>query len=718
MGSFAKWAMIIGGVLVALVIAVVVVAMVMLRPENYEGFLSEQVRNATGREFRGGADVSIHFFPLGLEGRDFVFGNAKGFGEDPMVSVKSIEFRIQLTPLFNGEIVVDEVHMDGVNVLLQRNRKGVSNWDDLAAKGVSGKSGKGDAKSSSPASDKPVSFAVREFSLNDLNLVYDDGASGARYELSGADLDLDDFELGKPFKFSIKSKVNSKEPELAGTVNFSGTARADTGRNLYSVSGLKGHVDVSGTMLPGGELGADLAAKGCVLDLKAELLKAEGVEVKAYDAVVEAGLTVNKLMSAPVVQAKLDSQPFDLRAVLEKLEMAAPDMADESALRSVGGNFDVLYSKDKLLLTDVNLKVDGSAITGGAAISRFDNPQYKALLKVDELNVDRYLPPEGAARTETANPEQGESNTTTPESESSATTNGEIFPVELIRSLNLDLEAAVGRLTVKKLSFADVSVQVVARDGRVEVKPFALSGYGGFADSALSLDVAGETPQTHVIAEIKDLHMGPLLKDLTGKESLQGKTRLSLNLTGSGNTAEAMKKTLDGTLDFALQDGVFPGVDVSELVEAAKAAKKDSSKIQADTDDKTKFGSITASAKAKNGILTTGDLEVRAPNLRAIGEGDVDLVQQKLSFLVKAKLVPSGKGQGGDSYEDTIGVPVPIHVSGTLQKPSYFVNPLEYIRMLGTGVVDTVGGVVKGVGGIFQGLIPGKKKQEPAKPQQ
>lgn len=722
MGSVAKWAMIIGGIIVALIAVVMVVALTVLKPENYQSVVSDQVRKLTGREFAISGAADLHFFPLGLEATGITFGNAEGFGPAPMVSVKAMDFRIRFMPLLSGEVVVSQIHMNGVDVLLQRNKQGVSNWADLTGARDKADSARSSSNPEAPgAGGAPLAFAVKALTFDDLNLVYDDRSSGVRYELRRGNVDLTDFALENPFDFAVNAQFANGKPAISGDVELEGKAMLDIGQNLYSVSGLKVRAGAAGDIVPGRSIEAELAANGVVLDLKGELLKAEGLEVKAHDVVVDGDLSVTGILSKPTVLAKLNAQPFDLRTLLGRLAIDPPKTADSTALGNVSGSFDLEYGGKVVRLSELTLQVDETAINGTALVSNFSNPAYTARLRVDVLNLDRYLPPRKENAVEG---EEGEKKSTSEDAKTAKDGKKEIIPVELLRSLQLDVEAFVGALTVMNMPLSEVRAKIVADKGRLAVDPLFFKGYGGNVNTVLMIDAANGAPRTDFSTEATTLQLGPLLTDLTGKDPLKGKANLRTTLNASGGDLENMKKTLNGTLNFSLLDGVFPGVDVSKLAKQTQKAQKDSGRIEADHQDRTRFGSITGSATVKKGVVRTGDLEVRAPNIRAIGEGDVNLSKKKLSFLVKAKLVPSGKGQGGGSYEDTVGVPIPIRVGGSITNPSYFVNPAEYILMLGTGVVDTVGGVVKGVGGVvegvgglLQGLVPGQKKEKPA-PQQ
>lgn len=707
--------MVFGIPVAVLIIAIIVLASVVIRPESYQGVVAEKVRGITGRTLSIDGGTSLRFFPwLGLEAEDVSFGNAEGFGPEPMLKVASMEFRVRLLPLFSGRIEVSRVRLQGVDVLLEKNERGVSNWDDLA-EGTGGKEKQAQSSQPSlPSTGKDsFSLAVQGLTFDAVNLTYHDRPSGARYVVKNGDIEITDFELGRPFDCVMKALVEVGKPAISGTVDLSGKVKVDIGRSLYSVSALKGKLDLAGKVFPGEALDCSVSAGGIVADLKSQILKAEALAVSAYDATVKAELSVSGLLKAPAVNTTLSIEPVDLRSMLSMLGVAVPETADETVLTRASGTMNLAYAPDTVTVSRMDLTLDDSSIKGNATFDNFSRLSSMVRVQVDEVDLDRYLPPRKSAEEKTST-----SSDTSGGNAGETTREKGLIPVDFIRSLDVDAQLSVGSLKAKNLRFTDVRLNLNAKKGNLVVNPLSFKGYGGTVKHVLTVDASTDRPRSDVVAEVNAVQLGPLLRDLKGKESLHGTVNLRAALGTTGTLWNDMKKTLNGTGEFALRDGIFPGVDVSALARSAKGSKRKSGKIEAGSGDKTRFGSITGAAKVRNGLISSGNLEVMAPNLRAVGEGDVDLVQGKVDFLVKAKLVPSGKGQGGQSYEDTIGVPVPIHVGGSLRKPTYFVNVAEYIRMLGTGVVDTVGGVVKGVGGVVEGvggllqeLIPGKKKQ-------
>jgi len=120
--------------------------------------------------------------------------------------------------------------------------------------------------------------------------------------------------------------------------------------------------------------------------------------------------------------------------------------------------------------------------------------------------------------------------------------------------------------------------------------------------------------------------------------------------------------------------------------------------VEAGSERSTRFGSITGTAVITGGVVAINDLDVKAPFLRADGRGTVNLVNKEVDYTVQARVVPSTEGQGGSA--GLLGLVVPIRVTGPYDNPSY---GTDYLRALGKGALDAVGGVVQGIGNVLTG---------------
>lgn len=114
------------GVLLALaVIFVIWFDWNMMKP-----YIERQVTEKTGREFaiQGDLDVRLSLNPLiSIEGLSLA--NADWGSEQPMLGVNKLSFRVSLTDLLTGDIVLPEVSISRPKVLLEKNADGRRNWD-------------------------------------------------------------------------------------------------------------------------------------------------------------------------------------------------------------------------------------------------------------------------------------------------------------------------------------------------------------------------------------------------------------------------------------------------------------------------------------------------------------------------------------------------------------------------------------------------------------
>jgi AsmA protein len=148
-------------------------------------------------------------------------------------------------------------------------------------------------------------------------------------------------------------------------------------------------------------------------------------------------------------------------------------------------------------------------------------------------------------------------------------------------------------------------------------------------------------------------------------------------VTTQGNTAGALKKALNGNGGLKVTDGAVKGIDIAGSIRNAKATLgtlKGAQTQQADKSQKTDFSELTGTFTIRNGVARNNDLSIKSPLLRVGGEGDVNIGEDTLNYLVKASVVGTTKGQGGRDLDDLKGITVPVRLSGPLTSPKYTID--------------------------------------------
>jgi AsmA family protein len=143
---------------------------------QYKGLVAEQAKAATGRDLKieGDLNLEISLTPrLSVEGVSFA--NAAWGSRTQMVTVKKFAAEISLVPLLSGSIKVNQVILEGVDLLAEKDKSGKANWE----LGAPQKTAAVPAAEGGPAA-LPV---VNNVSIKDVKITYKDAQAGQDYAL-------------------------------------------------------------------------------------------------------------------------------------------------------------------------------------------------------------------------------------------------------------------------------------------------------------------------------------------------------------------------------------------------------------------------------------------------------------------------------------------------------------------------------------------------------
>ena len=126
----------LGGLLLLLVAAAIILPLV-VDPNDFKDEISQAVESKTGRVLTIEGDIGLSVFPwLGLEIGPTSLSNAPGFSAAPFAGMDEVQVRIKLLPLLRKELEMDTVVLKGLQVSLETDAQGKTNWEDLAGAGV------------------------------------------------------------------------------------------------------------------------------------------------------------------------------------------------------------------------------------------------------------------------------------------------------------------------------------------------------------------------------------------------------------------------------------------------------------------------------------------------------------------------------------------------------------------------------------------------------
>jgi AsmA protein len=646
----------LGGLLLLLVAAAIILPLV-VDPNDFKDEISQAVESKTGRVLTIEGDIGLSVFPwLGLEIGPTSLSNAPGFSAAPFAGMDEVQVRIKLLPLLRKELEMDTVVLKGLQVSLETDAQGKTNWEDLAGAGAPAEPAPADEKQPSAGEMTLAGLAIGGVEITDAGVIWDDQQAAARYEISGLNLLTGAIAPGQAVPVELELLVDSAQPRLSGPLAFAGTIALSDGSQTVTLTEASLETDLAGDALPGGQLKSELGFNTS-LNLEAQTLAVSDLVLKVLGLQLEGQLSGASVLGDATFDGEIRIGEFNPREVIQALGQPVPEVSDPEALSRAEAALQLAATKDSVSLSNIQLKLDDSTIKGGLKVANFTKPAIRFGLHLDQIDVDRYLPPQS---------EQPPVPPTT-----AAAAGAQMIPVETLRALDVDGELTIDQLKAAQLRSSDIRMKLVAREGVVRVHPASASMYQGKYQGDIKLDVRGKQPKISMNETLAGVQVGPLLKDLTGKDSLTGKTEAKATLVTSGQTPDDFKKTLNGKIAFAFTDGAVKGFNLAAMIRKAQAQISGQPAPAETGPNQTDFSEITGTASVINGIVQNRDLMAKSPLLRVEGTGDVDLPQESLDYLVTAKVVGSLEGQSGKGMTDLKGVPIPVQLSGTFTEPKY-----------------------------------------------
>jgi AsmA protein len=371
---------------------------------------------------------------------------------------------------------------------------------------------------------------------------------------------------------------------------------------------------------------------------------------------------VKGTLSTPIL-ANLEAKVIELPALAAQFTVTSPSIPQKTVKVPLSGTVRADLGKERVA-GNIVTQFDESHIKAKLGMSQFGSPAYDFDIDIDKLNLDKYAPPkQRAAQGKPAEP-------TAPAPKSKEKEAEKPIDFSPLKALNLDGRIRIGDLVANNIKATSVRVDVRAKGGKLDIDPMQANLYQGALKG--SARVNANTNQIAVKQALSGISIGPLLRDAAKQDILEGHGSVDLDLTTAGNTVSAFKQALNGTASLNLKDGAIKGVDLAGAIRSIKSKLGSQDAEQAgNTAQKTDFTELTAGFVIKNGVAHNGDLSAKSPFVRITGEGDVNIAQDSLDYVVKAAVVASTAGQGGKERAELTGLTLPVRIYGPYDALKY-----------------------------------------------
>lgn len=341
-----KWVSLVLGAIVALAVIAILVIVWVVDPNSFKSRIESTVRDATGRELELVGDIELGFFPrIGLRTGEGRFGNAPGFGPEPMVSWKRAQLGAQLFPLLRGRLVADRVILEGADVRLVRRADGSNNWQDIGGK-----------EPATETASEPMELRIDGIEISDSRVSFVDESVPRRIEVTSLDLTTDEIAPGEPLT----------DTEISGVLHMDG----------FAADGLPFSVAV-----PRVESPKDFSA----------------IQVEKYSLALGAfeveGSARGTLGDAPKLSGAIESNDFDPRVLLTAVGIEPPKTTDPKALGKLRFSGTWSFDAGAISIDPFTLNMDDTRFAGNFRQPAGEGAVGEFLLRGDSLDLTRYLPP-------------------------------------------------------------------------------------------------------------------------------------------------------------------------------------------------------------------------------------------------------------------------------------------------------------------------------------
>jgi AsmA protein len=636
------------GALLALLLLAVALLLLLVNPNDYKGELQALVHKRTGHALQLQGDIRFSVWPrIALEFGPATLGNAPGFGAEPLLSVERVRLGVKLAPLLHKRVEVDRAELLSPVVRLMVSESGADNWAGLA--------GEPDQHQNAGGANAGALLAVAGVRISNGDLSYTDRKAGTTFAFKQWQLETGALDLSRPIKLKtslVLQRANGLE--IAATIDT--LARLDIDHDRYELTQPVLDLAFRGAGMPKDGLKAKLAFATLQADLAAQTLTSIDMKLDALGTTITGSINGRKILDAPEFSGPIHMAATSPAGLLRQMAIGVPVTRDRNVLQRLELDGQLRASSKALLLNQLNARLDDSTITGSAGVSDLDKTALVVNIRINTLNLDRYLAPATPAVTRNA-------------SGADKDHTAEPLPVDWLKGLLLKGDVTIDAAVFAGIRLSKLHLGVDARGNRLHLLPSEAQLYGGQYRGDITLDVNGELPRLSFNEQVTGVDFAPLLKDWFGQQQYSGKGNLSIKAEAQGKDSDALLRALGGAFSVKVDSATIEGKDLWYEIRRANALLHQRAPPERTGPARTVFSTMTTSGSIAKGVFSTSDVLAETRGMQVHGGGNVDLPQSRLDLKLNVAIQKAADDTAPDAA-DIHGFTVPVLVSGPLTDPS------------------------------------------------
>jgi uncharacterized protein involved in outer membrane biogenesis len=339
-------------VFVVLFIGVVGTLYIMFPPSKLKAMALPQVEKLLGRKTDVGS-IGLMFYPVvGVKIGDLTIANTNrpGFATAPFIKLEKFIAGVRVLPLFSGKLEISKIVLKRPQILIEIDKKGSYNFDDLA---LLAKGSDTVAVPQKPSAGPmlPIPITLEQFTIENGTIIYDDKKGGMKVTLGS---------INQSVAFNIDKELKHAVSKGALTITNLTYASKDYSKPITGITITLSH-DVAANVVDG-------------------LLTVNDLRLSLQKVFIAVNGTVSNFNATPVLDLKIKTDNINLADLIAEIPAS---VVPEIAKVKGSGNAQVSMTVKGPLPANGLPEIAGTALLQNLAIHYADLPK-----TINGLNAD------------------------------------------------------------------------------------------------------------------------------------------------------------------------------------------------------------------------------------------------------------------------------------------------------------------------------------------
>ena len=587
----------------------------MFDANKYKNELAELAQTYTGRPVTLGGDVSLSFYPwIGVQLEDVTIGNRQSgqnsneaeFSRNDFASIKRFGINVKIIPLLLKRLEIEKLVIHRLAVDFEINASGINNWSDITGESGGERSGLD-------------GLVIGGIEVVDSRLNWFDASEGKRFNLTSVNIKTKSFIEGKPLPLTISADVESNQPVWKASTTVNTQLLFNPGSPIFNANELKLVVTAQLPVEAMEPVTFTLLTDGRI-NVKNKTAKLNKAKLSFLEMEMLGSFDIKNIFSIPTIEGPLKIGRFDVVAFSRSFLFDIAEMSNEQSLKDVSLKANFKTDFDSVILDDLSANIDKTKIKGLIHITALNKstPKIRYDLKADSVDWNNYA-------------FVGNQQT--------------LLPLGFIRGVDLKGRFNVDELLIGDFSVTSLQLPIKLKNSVLTANPVSLFIKKAKIRAAMELN-ARALPVSRASIKIDNLDaadsINPLFVKIMGKKPVvvEGIVSATSKLKASGNSFQAHRKSLKGTVNVSMGNLVLNGVDLNYssrkvVLDYATANKFRASKSYLPAYDpaaRYEFKRLNTTLTVTGNKLATNDISLASTPVNLSGAGSIDFQNGQVNY--------------------------------------------------------------------------------------